>query len=116
MRDAGRVPEDIAIQSLLHSPIDVSRPHLNPDRVSWYVRHFDQVEPVTVFRLDEGLLLADGHHRLAAASSSAVRRSRLTSDAGPGTMPDLRHRIAGDQRGITEAEAMDVIQRHRRET
>jgi len=58
---------DIAISSLMQVPLDESHVHLDPARVFWYVEHLDEAPPVTVFDTDEGLFLADGHHRVAAA-------------------------------------------------
>jgi uncharacterized ParB-like nuclease family protein len=41
--------------------------HLDAQRVETYRRSVGQLPPVVVFETEEGLLLADGYHRLAAA-------------------------------------------------
>jgi ParB-like chromosome segregation protein Spo0J len=41
--------------------------HLDAEQVEMYRRSIDRPPPVVVFETEEGLLLADGYHRLAAA-------------------------------------------------
>src|SRR4051812_28156027 len=40
--------------------------HLDPHRVAHYAAAAEPVAPVVVYRTPEGLLVADGHHRIAA--------------------------------------------------
>jgi ParB-like chromosome segregation protein Spo0J len=40
---------------------------LDPLQVDEYRDSIDQIPPIVVFETEQGLLLADGHHRLAAA-------------------------------------------------
>ena len=52
---------------LANAPIDPEA-HLDTARVEHYAQVFDALPPVIVFdTAEEGLLLADGYHRLAAA-------------------------------------------------
>src|SRR5947208_12939427 len=51
---------------LATSPVDPEA-HLDPDRVERYRQSVDRVAPVVVFDTEDGLLLADGYHRVAAA-------------------------------------------------
>jgi ParB-like nuclease domain len=46
---------------------DVQPSHLDAQRAETYRRSVGQLPPVVVFATEEGLLLADGYHRLAAA-------------------------------------------------
>jgi ParB-like nuclease family protein len=41
--------------------------HLDAQQVETYRRSVGQLPPIVVFETEEGLLLADGYHRLAAA-------------------------------------------------
>lgn len=64
---------DIAIRDLVDGDLMDPRRHLDPEKVERYARILDDLPPVVVFELPEGLLLVDGYHRLAAAQ----RRGRL---------------------------------------
>ena len=61
---------------LANTPIDPEA-HLDPARVQRYAEMLDALPPVVVFDTKEGLLLADGYHRLAAAR----RRGQETVEA-----------------------------------
>ena len=101
---------EVAIASLLPGPIAASKLHLDPERVSWYIEHLDEAEPVTVFELDEGLLLADGHHRVEAAQR--LGRSTITADVRLGTRSDALDfavALAKEQRGVSAGVALDAI-------
>ena len=57
----------LSIDALLaNTPVE-PREHLNPERVADYVQAREPLPPVVVYQTDEGLLLADGYHRIAAA-------------------------------------------------
>jgi hypothetical protein len=101
---------DVEISSLLAGPLEASKRHLSVDRVTWYLAHLDEADPVTVFRLDEGLLLADGHHRVEAAQQ--LGRERIRADVRRGTRADaLRFavQLAGEQRGVSAETALAAI-------
>lgn len=68
---------------------------VDESRVEYYVKHLDEADPIVVFRNSIETVLADGHHRVIAAS----RLGRLTieADVRPGDRWDaLRY---SDQRG-----------------
>jgi ParB-like chromosome segregation protein Spo0J len=77
---------EVELAALLPGPIEASRTHLDAARVAWYVEHLDEAEPVTVFDLDEGLLLADGHHRVEAARR--LGHSPVKADVRAGSRRD----------------------------
>jgi ParB-like chromosome segregation protein Spo0J len=108
----GGVIVDVEISTLLPGPIETSKVHLDPERVAWYVEHLDVAEPVTVFRLDEGLLLADGHHRVEAARR--LGRSRIKALVRTGTREDalaFAVDLAREQRGLSADVAVAAIKR-----
>ncbi|MEA2506815.1 MAG: hypothetical protein QOH48_1433 [Actinomycetota bacterium] len=78
---------EVRIKSLLQGPIESTRPHLNPERVAYYASHLDESAPVTVFEIDEGLMLADGHHRVAAALQLA--RTLIKAEIRRGSHKDV---------------------------
>jgi ParB-like chromosome segregation protein Spo0J len=78
---------EVRISSLLQGPIESTRPHLNPERIAHFVSHLDESDPVTVFETDEGLMLADGHHRVAAASQLA--RTSIKAQVRRGSHKDV---------------------------
>jgi ParB-like chromosome segregation protein Spo0J len=51
--------------------------HLDPSRVDIYRLTIARFRPVVVFETEDGLLLADGYHRVAAA----LREGRETIEA-----------------------------------
>jgi ParB-like chromosome segregation protein Spo0J len=83
---------------------------LSPDRVAWYLDHLDEADPVTVFQLDEGLLLADGHHRVEAAQR--LGRASIKADIRSGSRADalaFAVRLANEQRGVSADVALAAI-------
>ncbi len=51
---------------LANSPVD-PRAHLDAERVARYAENLDTMPPIVVFDTEDGLLVTDGYHRLAAA-------------------------------------------------
>jgi ParB-like chromosome segregation protein Spo0J len=99
---------------LATSPVDPER-HLDPERVERYRRSVDDLAPVVVFDTDDGLLLADGYHRIAAAlkegretveadvrsgsSHEALLYAAAVGAARRGLSPDeIKEHILGQQR------------------
>ena len=62
---------------LANAPVEPEA-HLDTARVGHYAKIFDALPPIVVFDTAEGLLLADGYHRVAAARrrglETAIRR------------------------------------------
>jgi uncharacterized protein (DUF1015 family) len=103
---------EVPIADLEQEPIEASRPHLDPDRVAYYVEHLDECTPVTVFDIDGRLLLADGHHRVAAAEQ--LQRRAVRAEIRTGTRKDALDfaiELAHQQRGLTRDQVLDVIKR-----
>jgi ParB-like chromosome segregation protein Spo0J len=103
----------VRISELLANPLADAEAHLDDERVRSYIENADQ-PPVVVFETDEGLLLVDGYHRVAAARA----RGELTVDAEirSGSRRDtLRYAAANgaSQRGISVGEALRRIQQRR---
>jgi hypothetical protein len=66
---------------------------------------------VTVFELDDGLLLADGYHRVAARE---LGRTTIKADVRKGSHRDAIQfavRLAREQRGLIEEQALEAIRR-----
>jgi hypothetical protein len=83
---------------------------LDSQQVERYRRCIDQMEPVVVFETEEGLLLADGHHRLAAASAEG--REVIEAEVRSGSRQDaLDYAVAvgAAQRGLRPEEARGHI-------
>ena len=101
---------DLRISDLLQDSIERSRPHLDPKRVSYYVAHLDDATPVVVFNVDGILLLADGHHRVAAAEQ--LGRSTVRAEVRQGQRSDalaFAVELARKQRGLTDRQILDAI-------
>jgi ParB-like chromosome segregation protein Spo0J len=77
---------DLPISDLARDSIERSRPLLDPDRVAHYLQHLDESTPVVVFNVGGLLLLADGHHRVAAAEQ--LGRSTVRADVREGQRSD----------------------------
>jgi hypothetical protein len=103
---------DLPISDLAQDSIERSRPLLDPDRVSYYLEHLDESTPVVVFNVDGLLLLADGHHRVAAAEQ--LGRSTVRADVREGQRSDaLRFAVdlGQQQRELTKQQILDAIAR-----
>jgi hypothetical protein len=103
---------DLPISDLVQDSIERSRPLLGPERVSYYLEHLDESGPVVVFNVDGLLLLADGHHRVAAAEE--LGRSTVRADVREGQRSDALQFAVGlgqQQRGLTKQQILDAIAR-----
>jgi hypothetical protein len=103
----------VGVQDLLGNPllngVDL---RLDPAAVERYGRDLDAMDPVVVFDTPEGLLLADGYHRAAAARRAG--RSTVAAEVRIGTRQDaLRYavEVAAAQQGITQTAALEAIMR-----
>jgi hypothetical protein len=105
-----RVVPLVRISELLANPLANAEAHLDDERVRSYIENADQ-PAVVVFETDEGLLLVDGYHRVAAARA----RGEVTVDAETrsGSRRDaLRYAATNgaSQRGISVDDALLRIQ------
>jgi ParB-like nuclease domain len=102
----------LRIADLLASvPVDPAA-HLDAARVERYARILDVLPPVVVFDTEEGLLLADGYHRVAAARSRGLET--IEAEVRLGSRQDaLRYaaKVGAAQRGISSEEATSYIRR-----
>jgi hypothetical protein len=83
--------------------------HLDPVQVDLYRRSVDRMPPVVVFETEEGLVLADGHHRLAAAV--AEQKETIEAEVRHGSRNDaLAYAVAvgAAQRGLST----DEVRKH----
>jgi ParB-like chromosome segregation protein Spo0J len=90
-------------------PADHQR-HLYPLQVERYRHSIDRLLPVVVFETEEGLLLADGHHRLAAAVAEG--KETIEAEVRHGSRHDaLAYAVAvgAAQRGISTDEVMKHV-------
>jgi ParB-like nuclease domain len=98
----------VSIAEVLAHPLVDAAAHLDPHRVE---RYGDAAgAPVVVFETPEGLLLADGHHRVAAARVRG--ETEVEADVRPGSRADaLRYAAVtgAAQRGISVEEALGRI-------
>lgn len=103
---------DLPIADLAQESIERSRPHLDAGRVSYYLEHLDESSPVVVFNVNGLMLLADGHHRVAAAQQAG--RSTVKADVREGQRGDaLQFAIdmGKQQRGLTDEQIFEAIAR-----
>lgn len=103
---------ELRISDLSQDSIELSRPHLDPDTVSYYLEHLDDATPVVVFDVDGILLLADGHHRIAAAEQ--LGRPTVRADVRKGQRRDALQfavDLGQQQRGQTEEQILKAIAR-----
>lgn len=75
---------------LANAPIDPEA-HLDAARVERYARTLDALPPVVVVDTPEGLLLADGYHRVAA--SRRLRLEEVEAKVRTGTRRDALQQI-----------------------
>jgi len=106
---------DLPIADLLQAPIEHGRAQLDQARVAHYMERIDETEPVTVFDTDDGLLMADGYHRLEAARR--LRRTTVRAYVRKGTPHDaLQFAVenAEQKTDMTVSEALAAIYRRGR--
>ena len=97
---------------LANTPIDPEA-HLDAVRVERYAEMLNALPPVVVFDTREGLLLADGYHRVAAARRRGLET--VEAEVRCGTRHDaLRYAatVGAAQRGISPDAAVSYIRQH----
>jgi len=97
---------------LANAPIDPEA-HLDAVRVERYAKMLDALPPVVVFDTPEGLLLADGYHRVAAARRLGLET--VEAEVRSGSRHDaLRYAatVGAAQRGISPEEAASYIEQY----
>jgi ParB/Sulfiredoxin domain len=107
----GAMPR-LRIAALLASAPTDPEAHLDTSRVERYARMLDALPPVVVFNTPQGLLLADGYHRLAAARR--LGRKTVEAEVHAGSRHEaLRYaaEVGGAQRGISAEETASHILR-----
>jgi ParB-like chromosome segregation protein Spo0J len=91
---------------LAGSPVDPMA-HLDPERVRRYADRLDDLPPVVAFRTEQGLILADGYHRVAAAQARG--RDTIQAEIRHGSAHDaLRYAatVGARQHGLSQEETM----------
>jgi hypothetical protein len=94
---------------LANTPIDPEA-HLDAAQVEWYAEMLDVLPPVIVFDSEEGLLLADGYHRVAAARRR--RQETVEAEVRLGSRHDaLRYAatVGAAQSGLSPDEVASYI-------
>jgi ParB-like nuclease domain len=102
------VLQQVAICAL----VGLEEGHLDQRKVREYAQVLDAMPPVAVFDAGHELVLADGHHRVAAAQQ--LGRIEVKAEVRPGTRADaLAYAVAlaGQERGISETDALRAIGR-----
>jgi hypothetical protein len=91
---------------LASSPVDPTA-HLDPDRVRRYAELPGDLPPVVAFRTDQGLILADGYHRVAAAQACGL--DTIEAEVRHGSAHDALQyavTVGAKQRGLSQQEVM----------
>jgi ParB-like nuclease domain len=86
--------------------------YLDRERVEGYVRNFEAQPPVVVFDTEDGLLLTDGYHRVAAAQQRG--KETIDVEVHHGSREDaLRYaaELGAAERGIPLQDALAYIKR-----
>jgi ParB-like chromosome segregation protein Spo0J len=105
------VPELEIARLIDETPVDPAA-HLDQTKVARYAEMLDELPPVVVFKTEQGLLLVDGYHRVAAAQM--LGRTTVAADLKTGTRSvALRYAVehAASERGITAEQAAAAITR-----
>jgi hypothetical protein len=98
---------------LANAPVDLEA-HLDAEQVERYSAMIDTLPPVVVFAIPEGMLLADGYHRVAAARLRGLET--VEAEVRRGSRHDaLRYAatVGAAERGISPEEAASYIIRRR---
>jgi ParB-like chromosome segregation protein Spo0J len=106
------MPQVRIVDLLANAPVDPEA-HLDTARVERYAEVLDALPPVVVFDTAEGLLLADGYHRVAAARRSGLET--VEAEVRRGSRHDALRYVAtvgATQRGISPEDAASYIRRH----
>lgn len=91
--------------------LDVRTDDLDDKRVRQYAASLDSMPPIVVFRIPEGLLVADGYHRVAAARFAG--RNRIEAEIREGTAQDALDFVVDNSvaAGIPRDAALAAIKR-----
>jgi hypothetical protein len=106
--------EMLSVQELLSDPRIGGGSHLDQERVDRYATILDQLPPIVMFRTEDGLILADGYHRVAAARKAGAER--IAAEVRNGSRGDaLRFAVTkgAEERGLSEDEVMASVMRRR---
>ena len=96
---------------LAHPLVDLAA-HLDPDRVQGYAPALDVAPPVVVFDTGDGLVLADGYHRVAAAQRRGATTIRAEIRLGTREEAlELAAATAAHEQHISIDEALAEIRR-----
>jgi len=104
---------ELPIAELLSSPLVDPTAHLDEVRVARYAKDLASLPPVVVFETEDGLLVADGYHRVAAAQRSGAKT--IAAEVRRGSRADaLRYatQLGSAQRGLSAEEIATRIGRH----
>jgi ParB-like chromosome segregation protein Spo0J len=104
--------EDVAIVDLVGPGLVDPDRHLDQELVARFALVLDDLPPVTVYRLPDGLLLVDGYHRLAAARR--LGRTTVRAEVVSGTKADalaFATALAVRERNLSEQQVRDAIER-----
>jgi hypothetical protein len=105
----------LRIADLFADPFVDPEAHLDLPQVEHYSRMLAILPPVVVFDTPEGLLLADGYHRVAAARRLGLET--VEAEVRKGSRHDALRYAAGvgaAQPGISQEEAASHIERRTR--
>jgi len=100
----------LAIADILVSASVDAQGHLDPARVDFYRRTIDRFSLVVAADTENGLLLVDGYHRVAAALREG--RETIEAEVRPGSRAealDYAAAVGARQRGLPPEEVKDRI-------
>jgi hypothetical protein len=103
---------ELPIGDVLANPLVDPAVHLDPDRVRAYVLALNAAPPVVVFDTGDGLVLADGYHRVAAARYRGA--TTIKAEIRVGTREDALHYAAATvarEQGMPIEDALATIER-----